>query len=270
MTPFLALCDFRPHAEIYQLLKSHDELVQLLGSNNIELVKTDGAEGLKTCYSQLMQSDDVNIRKCIDELEKKFKNDESKLAKTFMEIQKDFAHDVGSLSLFFLNLIELNAGDSIFLAAKVPHAYLSGDCIECMSCSDNVVRAGLTPKFKDVKNLLSMLNYDGSAANDKLFKPRIIDENHKFTWLFQPPVEDFAVAKIDVPADTQEYEIINSKFGSIILVISGKAMITGDGMKTLNLKRGKIIFFPSSVGPKIKISNIAGGFICYQAMFNDF
>ena len=28
-----------------------------------------------------------------------------------------------------------------------------------MACSDNVVRAGLTPKFKDVDNLVSMLTY---------------------------------------------------------------------------------------------------------------
>lgn len=132
MTPFVALCDFRPHAEIFKLLKSHDELVELLGADNIELVKSNGADGLKTCYSKLMKSDDVSIRKCIDALEKKFKDDDSKLARTFIEIQKDFPHDVGSLSLFFLNLIELKAGESIFLGAKVIHAYLSGDCIECM------------------------------------------------------------------------------------------------------------------------------------------
>lgn len=270
MTPFVALCDFRPHAEIYQLLKSHDELVELLGAENVEVIKTKGADGLKTCYSKLMKSDDESIKKCIDALEKKFKNDESKLARTFIEIQKDFPHDVGSLSLFFLNLIELKAGDSIFLAAKVPHAYLSGDCIECMSCSDNVVRAGLTPKFKDVENLLSMLIYDGAAASDKLFQPTILDDNHKFTWLFKPPVEDFAVAKIQTPTEIKDYEIVNSKFGSIVLVISGEATMTGDGMETLNLKRGKIIFLPSSVGPKVALSNIAGDFICYQAMFNDF
>lgn len=34
-----------------------------------------------------------------------------------------------------------------------PHAYISGNCIECMANSDNVVRAGLTPKYKDVKTL---------------------------------------------------------------------------------------------------------------------
>lgn len=269
MTPFLALCDFRPHSEIYQLLKSHEELVQLLGAENVELVKT-GSDGLKVCYSKLMTSDDASIRKCIEALEMKFANDSSKLAQVFKQIQIDFPYDVGSLSLFFLNLIELEAGDSIFLAAKVPHAYLAGDCIECMSCSDNVVRAGLTPKFKDVDNLLSMLIYKGTPASDVLFKPRVIDERHPHTWLFKPPVEDFAVAKVQVPSSVSSYDIINSKYGSIILVISGEATITAPGMETLKLSRGKIIFVPSKVGPTLSLTSIKNNFTCYQAMFNDF
>lgn len=269
MTPFVALCDFRPHAEIYQLLKSHDELVQLLGIENIELIKSKGTEGLKTCYTKLMKSDDTKIRKCIDGLMKKFKNEDSKLVRVFNQIQEDFPDDVGSLSLFFLNLIELNAGDSIFLAANVPHAYLSGDCIECMSCSDNVIRAGLTPKFKDVENLLNMLVYDGATVEQKLFQPKIIDDNHKFTWLFRPPVEDFAVAKIAVPSSVTNYEIVNSKFGSIILVISGEALISVEGVE-VNLSRGKIIFLPSKLGPQVKLSQVKNNFICYQAMYNDF
>lgn len=236
----------------------------------MDLVRTNRAEGLKTCYSKLMTTDGLRVNECIDKLEKKFRNDDSKLARVFMEIQKDFPHDVGSLSLFFLNLIELKAGEAIFLGAKIPHAYLSGDCIECMSCSDNVVRAGLTPKFKDVENLLSMLIYDGASAAEKFFKPRIFDDDHKFTRLFNPPVEDFAVAKIQVPSSVHTYDIVNSKFGSIVLVISGEAKASATGMESLLLKRGKIIFLPAKVGPRVDLSNIQGEFICYQAMFNDF
>lgn len=244
--------------------------MELLGADNIELVKTNGADGLKTCYSKLMKSDDESIKKCIDKLSKKFAGDSSKLAQVFIQIQKDFPYDVGSLSLFFLNLIELKTGESMFLAAGVPHAYLSGDCIECMSCSDNVIRAGLTPKFKDVENLLKMLIYDGAAATDILFEPTQLDEKHKHTWLFKPPVEDFAVAKIEVPSNVSDYEVVNSKFGSILLVVSGSATISSTGMDALDLKRGKIIFLPSKVGPQVALSNIKNDFVCYQAMFNDF
>lgn len=40
-----------------------------------------------------------------------------------------------------------------------PHAYISGDCVEVMALSDNVVRAGLTPKLRDVDTLCRMLHY---------------------------------------------------------------------------------------------------------------
>jgi mannose-6-phosphate isomerase len=90
----------------------------------------------------------------------------------------------------------LNVGEAIYLAAKVPHAYLDGDCIEIMACSDNVVRAGLTPKFKDVDVLLDMLVYDGATPSEKLFKPTVMDDQHKYTLLFKPEIRDFAIAKI--------------------------------------------------------------------------
>jgi len=64
-----------------------------------------------------------------------------------------------------------------------------------MACSDNVVRAGLTPKYIDVKTLCSVLNFDGAPAESKLFCG--VKEN-SYTTIFRPPVPDFAVACIKV------------------------------------------------------------------------
>ena len=47
----------------------------------------------------------------------------------------------------------MRIGDSFVISPDEPHAYISGDLIEAMVCSDNVVRGGLTPKFKDTKTL---------------------------------------------------------------------------------------------------------------------
>lgn len=69
------------------------------------------------------------------------------------------------------------------------------DCVECMACSDNVVRAGLTPKLKDVPTLVEMLTYKCEPGTEKYFKSTKIDE---FTEIFRPPIKDFAVAKIEV------------------------------------------------------------------------
>lgn len=41
----------------------------------------------------------------------------------------------------FLLLERPQLGEAMFLGPNLPHAYIAGDCIECMACSDNVVRA---------------------------------------------------------------------------------------------------------------------------------
>ena len=59
--------------------------------------------------------------------------------------------------------------------ADEPHAYIKGDCIECMANSDNVVRLGLTPKFRDTDTLLSMLEF--KSKKPSIVKPEKISEN---------------------------------------------------------------------------------------------
>lgn len=44
--------------------------------------------------------------------------------------------------------VRLEPFEAIYLAANEPHAYVSGELVEVMATSDNVIRAGLTPKFR--------------------------------------------------------------------------------------------------------------------------
>ena len=68
--------------------------------------------------------------------------------------------DIGLLFQFFFNIMNLQRGEAVVITPNVPHAYISGDIVECMSNSDNVVRGGLTPKYKDKETLFQMLPYD--------------------------------------------------------------------------------------------------------------
>lgn len=64
-----------------------------------------------------------------------------------------------------------------------------------MACSDNVVRAGLTPKYIDVETLCSMLIYDGAEAKQFIFRPIVENE---YVQVFKPPVLDFEVVQLKV------------------------------------------------------------------------
>ena len=100
-------------------------------------------------------------KKLYARLEKTNQNDE--LSRHILDAAKLYPEgDVGIFNFYFLNLVTLKPEEAIFIAPNIPHAYLSGELIECMAPSDNVVRAGLTPKYIDRNTLLSMVEDEES------------------------------------------------------------------------------------------------------------
>lgn len=77
---------------------------------------------------------------------------------------------------YLLNVIEMQPGDSIYMGADIPHAYLQGEIVETMACSDNVVRAGLTPKAIDKETLLDMLTYE--CGDMQVIHPTVVDSHY--------------------------------------------------------------------------------------------
>lgn len=253
-------------------LTEYQPLTDLIGADTIEELKTQPtSDSIKICYTKLMRSPQDAIVKCIADLSAIFndgKEDET-LTKVFKHCNHYFPNDIGVLSIFFLNIIQMKPGQAIYLAANEPHAYLSGDCIECMACSDNVIRAGLTPKFKDVETLLEMLDFTGKMAEEKFFQSLPVGP---YSELFKPPVKDFAVIQVKVPNTVQNYCIENRANGSIIIVLKGNASAAFKGRQLFELKEGSIVFIPAcikSVGLSFQHSS-DDGFIAYQALYNDF
>lgn len=126
-----------------------------------------------------------------------------------------------------------------------------------MACSDNVVRAGFTPKFIDVETLVSMLIYEGENPSDILFKPTKEDGN---TQIYRPPVPDFAVAQIKISAG-QNYATIPRDSGSIIIVIGGSGSVWGGS----TIQNGSVLFVPANVSLHITSSE---DLIMYQGLAN--
>lgn len=126
--------------------------------------------------------------------------------------------DVGLFAVFLLNVIRLQPGEAIFLAQNEPHAYLFGDCVECMATSDNVVRAGLTPKFKDVDTLVRMLTYRAGAP--KIYRGEALQgEATQRCVLYAPPVSEFVIEKFEL--SPQESTVVDNFKPSIFLCIEG-------------------------------------------------
>eukprot|EP00746_Dinoflagellata_sp_MGD_P087593 gnl/MRDRNA2_/MRDRNA2_34728_c0_seq1.p1 gnl/MRDRNA2_/MRDRNA2_34728_c0~~gnl/MRDRNA2_/MRDRNA2_34728_c0_seq1.p1 ORF type:complete len:765 (+),score=156.11 gnl/MRDRNA2_/MRDRNA2_34728_c0_seq1:94-2388(+) len=190
---FKALCAFRPVAEVRGFIDTVPELKALTG---------DGKSGsLKELYSHLMKADAATVGEQVDalvaRLQAKPEGELTAEEKIIIWLNVDYPGDVGIFSVFFLNYVEITEDQPnrfIFCAQDEPHAYLQGDCIECMALSDNVVRAGLTPKFKDVETLLSMLTYKDDLLDRLVNVGERVSPN---VVKYDPPVEDFTVYEME-------------------------------------------------------------------------
>jgi mannose-6-phosphate isomerase len=70
-----------------------------------------------------------------------------------------YPDDPGVLVTLLLNHVVLAAGEAMFIAPGVVHAYTSGFGVEIMAASDNVLRAGLTGKYIDIPELLEVTDF---------------------------------------------------------------------------------------------------------------
>lgn len=269
LTPFEALCGFRPIEEIKHFLEVVPELRKVVGQEVAnELLASDEAgmhQALKNCFSSLMTCPKETIQVQLQALQERLASlDESSLADQnaalLRTLHLTYPGDVGCFSIYFLNHLILQPGEAMYLGTNEPHAYIHGDCIECMACSDNVVRAGLTPKYKDVETLCSMLTYSCEPSHAKRFQGIQEDE---CTLTFRPPVADFSVAKINIPAMMTDHSLIPRDSASILIVISGQAT-AGD----LVLERGSIIFLPSDQVLNIHCAQSTQDLLMFQAMCN--
>ncbi|KZV46005.1 mannose-6-phosphate isomerase 2-like [Dorcoceras hygrometricum] len=118
-----------------------------------------------------------------------------------------------------------------------------------MATSDNVVRAGLTPKNRDVYTLCSMLTY-------KQGFPTILSgvPSNPYTMKYIPPFDEFEVDRCILP---QETSIIfpPSPGPSIFMVISGDGKMFTESSEVL-IAEGTVLFTPANA--EVNISTISG------------
>jgi len=244
LTPFEGLCGFRPLDDIKNNIKNYPEIIEVIGkdvvdefmnltkdtepTNILDIERNKNA--LKNLYKSLMEQDSEVIETQLEKLIKRITSNNSNppkgsLDEVLVRIGTQYPGDVGIFSIFLLNFVSLNPGEGLYLAANEPHAYVSGDCIECMAASDNVVRAGLTPKFKDVNTLIDMLTYTCKSADNQIVSGSPYLQSTS-TVLYNPPIEEFSILCTNLSSDSVKSETFEGLKGpSIIIVTEGHGRI---------------------------------------------
>ncbi|OMJ08636.1 Mannose-6-phosphate isomerase [Smittium culicis] len=284
LTDFEALSGFRPLEEIANFVGFFSpELSSLVGKENasqLNVIATSGITAfsldqqkqiLKDSFSSLMKTDPLTVSSHIKLLLDKDVPQTSEfysIWKLAHRLNTQYPDDIGVFCIFFLNIIHLSPGQAFFMGADEPHAYIYGDCVECMASSDNVVRAGLTPKYRDVDVLVDMLTYQYGPGNDKLTKETQFISNGSpstYSSLYNPPIEEFSVLKTDLPSPNLS-ENVNLNGGPAIAIIvdgSGSISVTGSN-EYIPATKGNVFFIPNNVQFSFA-SNSSSNLLAYTA-----
>lgn len=272
ITPFEGLCGFRPLAEIAHFLDAIPALRQLVGEEaakefidtvNSEEAEADNKKALQKAFAALMSSSEADVeaatKTLVEDAESSGSNfagggvestQGSVLAELVTRLHGQFGHDYGLFVLFFLNFVTLEPGEALFLRADDIHAYVSGDIIECMASSDNVIRAGLTPKFKDVDTLVTNLTYNYAPIDEQKMEPtdypyvtlnRAGYSSGSSTTLYDPPIDEFSVVRAILRGNGAKATFDALDGPSIIICTAGKGKISV-GPTVKEMKEGYVYF----------------------------
>eukprot|EP00927_Polykrikos_kofoidii_P051185 TRINITY_DN4498_c0_g1_i1.p1 TRINITY_DN4498_c0_g1~~TRINITY_DN4498_c0_g1_i1.p1 ORF type:complete len:553 (+),score=82.86 TRINITY_DN4498_c0_g1_i1:77-1735(+) len=257
LSDFEALCGFRPFPEFSSLVEAVPELQSLIGDDALQAVRTASGDSdkesaaLKAAYSHMMHANDTTVQDHVQRLVVRAKESSKKdglpkdLADAFSLSERlcdQFGNDVGIFSVFFLNYVKMQVGECLYMPQNTPHAYLSGDIVECMACSDNVVRGGLTPKFKHVKVLCDMLVYRGGlppSIKHVELEPGI----HLYA---SSELEEFQVHHVNFTAKRQQRVCFSRDGPALGFVFNGEGALTHSG-RTVELRFGVVFLLAASV-----------------------
>ena len=158
--------------------------------------------------------------------------------------------DAGLVCFYLFNIVHLKEGEGIFQDAGIPHAYLRGQNVELMACSDNVIRGGLTPKYVDIVELLKIVDC-------REVTPQIISAapQNQSEFTYKTPVNDFALAQIRV--EPQQHTELNLQSAGILLVMQGELKIQ-EKSAALTLKQGESAFITAD--SNVEIMSEKGGY----------
>lgn len=243
VTTFEAVSGFRAPRRAAELFEGLD--VPLAQRTLAALRADPSAGGVRAAFGALLdengpspQEVDRFVEACVQRL---WDGSPSPRADTIVAlIAKHFPGDPGIAVSLLLNPVTLRPGEALFIPAGGVHAYLSGVGVELMANSDNVLRAGLTPKHRDVPELLNVVEY--VAAPPIRIAPEVSGDR---TRVYYAPVDDFELSVTDLADDAEH--LVRGRGPRILMALNGEARVRVNGSSE-TLRPGEAVFVPADEG----------------------
>ena len=252
LTPFEALCGFRAPRRAAELLGGLDApLAKQLGDL---LTAQPSYEGIRAVFTRLLEPGTRpkpdNVRQVAEACAARLAHGSPSphADRTVVLLANAYPGDPGVVTSLLLNAVTLRPGEAMFVPTGAVHAYLHGMGVEVMASSDNVLRAGLTPKHVDVAELLRTVDY--VPAPPIRIAPEVFhcasEVFHEATSVFRAPVDDFELSVTSVDDD-----LVHPLPGGgprILLCLDGGLTIATSGDITIALSKGESLFASASDG----------------------
>ncbi|WP_165871582.1 mannose-6-phosphate isomerase, class I [Flaviaesturariibacter flavus] len=235
LSEFWLLHGFRPEELVEAVLQETEELSGLL-----PLFRSGGYKGL---YGHLLRLPQEEVNRILQPLVDRIlplyragqlskRSPDFWAARAVETFSPDGNLDRGLFSIYLFNIVMLRPGEGIFQGAGLPHAYLEGQCVELMANSDNVLRAGLTPKHCDVPELLRLVRFEATH-------PQVWRRKAGTCATFEAPVDEFQLEHCRVPEGDKHF--FYAEGPSILLVLEGSGMAQ-EGARSFPVGAGQAFF----------------------------
>ena len=141
-----------------------------------------------------------------------------------------------------------------------------------MASSDNVVRAGFTPKYQDIATLTTMLTYSYAPISEQKMAPVSYPyvtlnasaySSSSSAILYDPPIEEFSVVKAELRRRGAKATFEAIAGPSVILCTGGEGTIAV-GPKTEPVRHG-YVFFVGATAECVLESSGEGAFTMFKA-----
>ncbi|TPX17623.1 uncharacterized protein E0L32_012068 [Thyridium curvatum] len=161
------------------------------------------------------------------------------------------ARDPGTLvALLCMNFLALGPGEAVYVPQDGIHAYLSGDVVECMARSDNVLNTGFCPPAgRDSADLFAAALTFRAHARDDVYLPSTQSGKSSSgrTAVYEPDLSEFDMLRADLGAG-EEDELSESDGPGVMIVTRGCGEMEADG-GTFDLSEGFIFY----VAPGVRV-----------------
>ncbi|KAJ9504040.1 hypothetical protein H2202_000096 [Exophiala xenobiotica] len=271
---FEAFVGFKPLSDVHQLLRLEPLSQFLPASASASASGGDGGQfdddALRQVCVDMLKAPEDAVSSALSGLQSLPKDTLGKKNAYILDLIPRLADQYGKsdngnlVALICMNYIVLEAGEALYIPADGIHAYLSGDIVECMARSNNVLNTGFCPPAdRDSVDLFAKaLTFKQHDPQEPILKRQASDKSSSGkTTEFKPPMSEFNMLVTELKGG--ETDTVKPVVGpSIMFVTSGNGTMKVDGGRELPLDEGSIFFIGQGVSVEISAK---GDLAAYRA-----